>query len=138
MTCPVSVLVDNDDGGKKLFGPAKDHGAIPEISLASTAPFYFLGANLYIVKTPEMGADHKSCMEDLFDASIKAAEIDGKIFDPAKDHDAPGKYGKFYFAEKVVKPNAATIDFSMFAPLLERIVAVLADYKARMIASAAA
>ena len=138
MDHPIIVLVDNDDGGKKIFGPAKDHGVTPEMTLASTAPFYFLGANLYIIKTPEIPPDHKSCMEDLFDQSVKDVIIRGKIFDQSKDHEAPGKYGKFIFAEEVVKPNAASIDFSRFTPVLDRIVAVLADYKARMVASAAA
>ena len=38
-------------------------------------------------------------------------------------------YGKVRFAEKVVSPNRATIDFSGFAPLLDRLAAVIADYQ---------
>ncbi|MFZ3234440.1 MAG: hypothetical protein WA417_06615 [Stellaceae bacterium] len=51
--------------------------------------------------------------------------LDGKTFDPNKEHNAPGKYGKVAFAERVVVPNADTIDFSGFGALLDRIVAVL-------------
>ena len=77
-------------------------------------------------------------MEDLFHPSVKAVVIDGKTFDSHKDHDAPGKYGKFVFAERVVKPNAKTIDFSQFAPLLDRILAVMTDYTSRIASSSSA
>ena len=131
MEHPVIILVDNDDGAKEIFATAQKCGVSPSISYSSTDPFYYLGANLYIVKTPENGTSHRSCMEDLFDASIKEEVIDGKTFDPTKDHEAPGKYGKFVFAEKVVKPRAKTIGFSQFAPLLDRLVKVLADHSVR-------
>jgi hypothetical protein len=29
-----------------------------------------------------------------------------------KEHGADGEYGKFIFAEKIVRPNADTIDFT--------------------------
>lgn len=119
------VLVDNDDGGGALFGFVKDNAA-PNIAFSSTDRFYYLGLNLYLVKTPEKTAPpHKSCIEDLFDPTLLNTVLDGKTFDPNKEHDAPGKYGKVVFAEQVVVPRAATIDFSGFAPLLDRIVAVL-------------
>lgn len=122
---PVIVLVDNDDGGKKLFGLAKAKSGV-DVSYGSTAPFYHLGLNLYLVKTPEQpAAPHTSCMETFFDAAVMATELDGKTFDPDKEHDAPDKYGKTIFAVRVVEANADKIDFSGFAPLLDRIVAVL-------------
>jgi RNA-directed DNA polymerase len=121
---PVIVLVDNDDGGKKLFGLAKAKSKV-DISYASSEPFYYLGSNLYLVKTPEqVAAPHTSCMEALFDAKVLATVLDGKTFDPNKETDAPGKYGKAVFAARVVEPNANKIDFLGFAPLLDRIVAV--------------
>ena len=57
-------------------------------------------------------------------------ELEGKKFDPNKKHGEAGKYGKIRFAEKVVRPNTATIDFSKFDVLLDRIVAVVDDYAA--------
>jgi NAD-dependent DNA ligase len=57
--------------------------------------------------------------------------LEGKTFNPDKDHDAPGEYGKVRFAEAVVRPLADKIDFSGFDPLLSRIDAVLADYDKR-------
>ena len=128
---PVIVLFDNDDGGAELFGFAKANGA-PNIAFSSTDPFYYLGLNLYLVKTPEKAATPcKSCIEDLFDPALLKTVLDGKTFNPNKAHNAPGEYGKVAFAERVIVPNAATIDFSGFAALLDRIVAVL-DHYARL------
>jgi RNA-directed DNA polymerase len=130
MACPVIVLVDNDDGGKKLFGLAKARSGT-EVSFGTRDPFYHLGLNLYFVKTPEAAAaPPTSNIEDLFDAGVLAMKLDGKSFDPDKEHDAPGKYGKVAFATRVVEPHADQIDFSGFAPLLDRIVAVLDHHAA--------
>ena len=94
--------------------------------------------NLYLVKTPEqVAAPHTSRMESFFDAAVRATELDGKTFDPDKEHNAPGKYGKFVFATRVIEPNADKIDFSGFDPLLDRIVAVL-DHHAGLKAAPAA
>jgi hypothetical protein len=121
----VIVLIDNDGGGKKLFGLVKAKSGV-DISYETTNLFYYLGLNLYLIKTPEqIAAPHTSCMETFFDATVLATELNGKTFDPHKEHDAPGKYGKFAFATRVIEPNAKTISFSGFAPLLDRIVAVL-------------
>ena len=129
MLHPVIVLVDNDDGAKEIFASAKQSGVKAEINIASKNQFYHVVENLYIVKTPEIGPDHKSCIEDIFDASTRSIRLDGKTFDPSNDGGGPGTYGKIKFAEEVVKPRAAEIDFSGFAPLLDRIVAVLIDYQ---------
>jgi RNA-directed DNA polymerase len=134
---PVIVLVDNDDGGSKLFGFVKAKSGA-SISFESRAPFYYLGLNLYLVKTPEqVAAPYTSCIETFFDAALLATELEGKTFDPDKEHDAPGKYGKTVFATRVVEPRADEIDFSGFAPLLERFVAVL-DHHAAMKSAARA
>jgi hypothetical protein len=124
---PVIVLIDNDDGASEIFSVAKNLGA-SGISHMSTAPFYRLQYNLYLVKTPEIGAKGKTCIEDLFDPTVLTTELDGKKFDPNKKHGEDGKYGKIRFAEKVVRPNVLTIDFTKFELLLDRIVAVLDNY----------
>jgi RNA-directed DNA polymerase len=104
LAVPVIVLVDNDDGGKSLFGLAK---AKVEVSHASSDHFYYLGLNLYLVKTPEQVAPpHTSRMETFFPTAVLATKLGGKTFDPDKEHDAPGKYGKMAFAMKVIEPNS--------------------------------
>ena len=77
-----------------------------------------------------MGSKGTSCIEDLFEPALRKTVIDGKVFDPNKKHGEAGKYGKARFAEKVVQPQKDKIDFSKFADLLDRIVAVLDDYAA--------
>jgi RNA-directed DNA polymerase len=124
LALPVIVLFDNDDGAKSLFGYARNKGH-PKVGLDSTDPFYYLGYNLYLVKTPEAGSGKKSCIEDLFPPTLLKTVVDGKTFDPNKEHEEAGKYGKVIFAKRVVIPQAATIDFAEFGPLLDRIVAVL-------------
>ncbi len=125
---PVIVLIDNDDGAKDLRKVLSQSYGI-KVELQSSEPFFHITDNLYLVKTPEKGARGASCIEDLFDPSLLATEVDGKKFNPKKDHGADGEYGKFIFAEKVVRPNADTINFANFAPLLQRIVAVIDHYK---------
>jgi hypothetical protein len=65
-------------------------------------------------------------IEDLFDPALLKTVLDGKIFDPDKEHNAPGKYGKVAFAERASWfQMLPPFDFSGFAPVLDRIVAVL-------------
>ncbi|WP_202639226.1 hypothetical protein [Bradyrhizobium sp. CCBAU 051011] len=127
---PVILLIDNDDGANEVFSVAKQLG-VTGISHTSTAPFYRIHNNLLLVKTPETGPSKgKTCIENLFPLSVLATELDGKKFDPDKKHGEAGKYGKTRFAEKVVRPNVSTIDFSKFAELLNRIALVMDDYLA--------
>jgi hypothetical protein len=136
---PVIVLVDNDTAlGQKTCNALKKHFGV-DITHASTAPFFHLTDNLYLVKTPLVGGEPMSCIEDLFDASTKAVPLDDKIFHTEKKDFDPTKHiGKVPFATKVVAPNAGTISWVGFAPLLDRIVAVLGDYAAKIPAPPAA
>jgi len=126
---PVILVVDNDDGASKLFKSLKKNGG-PEILHTSTELFYRLCKNLYLIKTPEKEVENaKSYIEELFDSKLLNTKVGGKKFDPNKEHEAEGRYGKLIFAERVIKPNIQNIDFSGFSPLLNRIVAVLEDYQ---------
>lgn len=126
---PVIVLIDNDNGAKGIFdtvSSSKNYSI--KIDLKSSAPFFHVTDNLYLVKTPEQGPDGVSCIEGFFDPSLLETELKGKKFNPHKDFDPDSEYDKWVFATQVVQPNAATIDFTGFVPLLERIVAVIDDY----------
>jgi RNA-directed DNA polymerase len=128
---PVILLVDNDDGANEIFSTARTIG-VKDISHSSTLPFYYIGHNLYLIKTPEgVGTKVKTCIEDLFYPDVLGTTLDGKKFDPNKRHDEPGKYGKEVFAKRVVKPNISKINFDKFDGLLDRILAVLDDYSSR-------
>jgi hypothetical protein len=130
MKHPIIVIIDNDDGAKSIFGLLNSKKFGITISHATDKPFYYLEGPLYLIKTPVKGADNKSCPEDFFDPALLATKVDGKIFNPNKDHEAPGEFGKVVFAEKVVRPQADTIDFSGFDQILTRIEAVLEHYAA--------
>ena len=134
---PVILVIDNDDGAKDVFAVARNNGATG-ISWASTDPFYYLGLNLYLVKTPEAKTKpFYSAIEDPFDPALLATPVGGKTFDRNKTHAAPGTYGKQVFAERVVKPSASTTNLSGFIPLLDRIVAAIDHYAALKAAATA-
>jgi RNA-directed DNA polymerase len=127
---PVILLIDNDNGanGKKgifslvneMFGKA--------IRLDTNDNFYRLASNLYLVKTPEKGKNHQSCIEDLFDKETLNEKLGEKVFNKSNTTSTDTQYGKYYFAEKVVQVKANSIDFSGFNPLLQRIVSAIEDY----------
>lgn len=128
MAHPVILVVDNDDGLNSIASFIKKNFKII-MSMATTEPFYSITHNLYLVKVPETpGA--QTCVENLFPADLLLKELDGKKFNPKKAHAAEGEYGKAEFAEKVIRPNAHTIDFTGFTPLLVRIEAAIAHHQA--------
>jgi len=131
MNHPIIVLIDNDDGAKDIFKLLQGRSFGITIGWDIDAPFYHVSGPLYLVKTPIKVADHKSRIEDFFDPALLATRIDGKTFNPNKEHDSPGEYGKVVFAEKVVWPNAHNIDFAGFDSLVSRIDAVIEDYASR-------
>lgn len=138
MEHPIIIVVDNDAGAReKLFGKAKSLCGIT-ITYESPEPFYHLKDNLYLIKTPSLLDKVETCIEDLFPPELLQHQIDGKPFDPNHKHGDHDTYSKHIFAEKVIKPQAATIDFARFVPLLNRIVAVLDDYQAKNVLPPAA
>lgn len=128
---PVIILIDNDQGADCVFKAAKSTFDVT-IAHADNAPFYHLSHNLYLIKTPEsaVAKKHQSCIEDLFDPALLGTILNGCKFNPDKDHDAPGEYGKAVFAKNVIAKNVKTVDFSNFDQIFDRIIAVLNHYSA--------
>lgn len=122
---PVILLADNDT--KDVIQIAKEFGIT--ITHGSTDPFYRLTRNLYLIKTPELPPLGQSCIEDLFEQTVKDTILDGKKFNNAKKIDPTTEYGKQIFAEKVVKTKTSSISFAAFEQLLNRVSAVIDDYK---------
>jgi RNA-directed DNA polymerase len=84
MKFPVIVLVDNDSGqfgNGAVFAQVKKLTSVP-INFLTKDAFYYLCHNLYLIKTPELGQTGESCMEDLFDAYVRATILEGKAFNP--------------------------------------------------------
>lgn len=117
---PVIILCDNDSGATRVLETAAKYSSKP-VSLSTTEPFYHLMSNLYLVKTPEGLTDPESKIEDLFSSKLLATELDGKKFNPSKEHGDHSSYAKTVFAEKVVSAKAEERDFQKFNLLLDRI-----------------
>jgi RNA-directed DNA polymerase len=94
-----------------------------------TMPFEHVAANLYLVSTPLPPGATQSCIEECFTTATLNTPLGGKTFNyKSPKIDETKEYGKAYFAEHVVKPGAATLDFSGFDHLLDRLQQVIAHY----------
>jgi len=137
MSNPVIILCDNDDGLKSVIKNAKSKiGKI--VSTTTTDSFYHLGLNLYLVKVPEGAPPADKDIESLFDPALLTTLLEGKSFNPKKEHADHTEYGKVVFAEAVVRSNAGAVDFSGFEDLLTRVEDVLKHYAALSAATEAA
>lgn len=128
LTQPVVIVVDNDSGAQSVFDAV---GKITKAKPEKTEPFLHITGNLYLVPTP--GTPGVSKIEDCFDEATKATVIDGKTFDTGNSIDTSSHYGKKIFAHRVVAKRADKIDFSGFAPLLERIASAIAAHQEKNI-----
>ena len=124
---PVIMLVDNDEGGKAVFKAVKDVSGVNIIIADPTISFHPF-ENFFLIKTPHVGQVNSSCIEHLFDKATLDTKIDGKSFDYEKDNDTSTTYGKHIFAEKVIRPNWQTVDFSNFEPILDEIKNILTNF----------
>ncbi|WP_319409497.1 retron Ec67 family RNA-directed DNA polymerase/endonuclease [uncultured Desulfosarcina sp.] len=126
---PVILLIDNDSGAKKIFSHIK---SIKNSIVNNKSKFLFVSDNLYVVPTPLTDSGKETKIEDFFKKSILKTEINGKKFNPSeKEFNPKTEYGKYLFAKLVIKKNQDKIDFSGFNSILDRIEAVLEDYKSR-------
>ena len=133
MSHPVIILCDNDDGLKSVIKNAKSKIG-KKVSTETTDPFYHLGLNLYLVKVPEGTPPADKDIESLFNPALLKTVVDGKTFNPKKEHGDHTEYGKVVFAEAVVRANWSTVDFSGFEDLLKRVEEVLEHYEAQLAA----
>ena len=119
---PIIILYDNDSGAHKV------RSAVTEAcgkKLDGTEPFANVFRNLCVAATPLPGGATESRIEDFFEAPLKATVVDGKTFDDKNDFDTANNYGKKVFAYKVVRPNADSINFDGFRPLLTNLVSAI-------------
>jgi retron-type reverse transcriptase len=121
---PLIVLFDNDSGAKPIWSVVKQARTNKQ-NINLKDPFTHVVKNLYVVPTPLKAGQKESKIEDFFDAATKATVVGGKTFSDKNDADETKHYGKWIFAEKVIAPNAKTIDFTGFVPLLQSISLVI-------------
>lgn len=129
MQHPVIIVLDNDEGLATVASTVKKNFGVA-IDLKSTADFYNVTENLYIVKTPENGSKN-TCIEDMFPKKWRNYEINGKKLNTASKIDPTKDLSKEAFAKSVVKANATEIDFSGFDPLLDRICKAVQHHAAK-------
>lgn len=120
MKYPVIMLIDNDSGSEAIKKVWKEHD--------STKPFSHFAANLYVANVPSISDHEETAIEDLFDKKILETKIDGKTFSRKVKIDTNTEYGKYVFAEKVVKANQNAINFDGFKKILDRFKQVIEDY----------
>ncbi|MBE0620605.1 MAG: RNA-directed DNA polymerase [Burkholderiales bacterium] len=124
---PVILLIDNDKGANDMFGYIK---GVTQIKEPKNEPFVHLLRNLYVVPTPlTPDKPNATMIEDFFSDDWKKTLVEGKPFNPEKDHEDHTCYGKVIFAHRVVRPNAEKIDFSQFKQLLLNISSVIESHR---------
>ena len=130
----VVILYDNDSGAKKIRNGIKQAGGV---TVTGNEPFVHVIGNLYAVPTPLLNGAHESKIENFFDAAVKATTVDGKAFSDENDFDTTKHYGKKVFAHKVVRPNADSVNFDGFRPLLNNLVLAINAHVAKVQAAPA-
>jgi RNA-directed DNA polymerase len=127
---PVIVFIDNDSGADSIYGAIAGITKAPKPK--GRANFIHVTGNLYVVPTPFAPGLGKTAIEDFFDAPTLATVLGGRTFCRKSDADVSKHYAKAAFSIDVIAKNSNTIDFRKFAPLLDRLVAVIDDYEAKL------
>jgi hypothetical protein len=119
---PVILLIDNDSGSKNILNYLK---ANVRKRFDIEDQFIHVYRNLYLILTPLRTGKSESKIEDFFEASTLEMKVEGKSFNPSNDKMTDTTYSKAVFAREVVEKRKSSINFEGFAPLLDRISAVL-------------
>lgn len=127
---PVIIVIDNDSGANKVYEAISGITKSPKPK--GYASFIHVIGNLYVVPTPPVGKKHDTDIECLFGSDALDEKLSGKSFNKQKEIDTDKEYGKSAFALNVVAKKSSTLNFAGFVPLLQRIEAVITDYKARV------
>lgn len=135
-TNPVIIVLDNDSGFNDIEAYlVNDKLAQPypttikkEKKEIRNAEFVHVVHNLYVVTIPIGNTAKETAIEDLFKHETLREELSGKKFNKNNSYNKETEYGKEYFAKKVVLAKKASIDFSGFNELLERIEKCIDHY----------
>src|SRR4030095_8735842 len=125
---PLILLIDNDSGKGKILSIINE---IAHKKPEDSDPYIYIVGNLYLVMTPLLGGVNSSTIEDFFDSSIKSTVLNGKTVSLANKFNPHTYYRQGDVAYRVIKPNADSIDFSGFTPILDRFVGVLDEHAKR-------
>lgn len=122
---PVIILVDNDDGPRKI------NNLISSTFKLNTFPGVpvVINTNLVYARTPELEGKKDTSVEDFFSEEIKGMKIRGKTFSPKNDDESIAHYGKKIFSEEIVLKKRKSLDFNSFKPILDLLVEAIDLYK---------
>lgn len=129
---PVILFVDNDTGPRNLINYVNGLKGINIFPAGITdvrqSEFVHLFCNLYLVLTPQAAGSPETDSEYFFTDNDRLREHNGRRFNTVADRNKDHDLSKEVFATHIVKAQKGSIDFSRFAPLLERIVKVIDHY----------
>ena len=118
------IVADNDKGSDGLL---KAVASVRKKAVTGNEKFIHVCHNLYVVPTPKAKGGGDTTIEDFFDPRLLKQKLNGKSFNSGKP-DPTTEYGKYLFAERIVRPNQGTIDFSKFEPILNRVQEAIDHY----------
>lgn len=121
---PVIAVFDNDKVGQDVVKMVEK---ITKTAIPAGTQSVRVHDNLYVVLTSPTGGAHH-CIEDCFDPVFMKTTLAGKTINYTSKPNDPSQISKAWFAEKVVKPNAKTINFNGFQPLLDVVADVITKH----------
>ena len=130
----VVVVVDNDKGGEDIYNTIRK--LTKKKALKSDAYVHVAG-NLYAVLTPLKAGATKSTIEDCFAEEIKNLNLGGKTFNANSKTDSAAHFGK-HILSQYIRENAAKVDFTGFAGLLDRVNSAIEAHQAKVAGAPAA
>ncbi len=130
---PVIAIFDNDSGANNVLKMIR---GVYKTSTAAGSQYFHVCDNLYVALTSPLGSP-SHCIEHCFDSKTLATKLGNKTLRLDNKELGPTEYGKAWFAEKVIKPNASSIDFTGFDPLLKVISEIITKHAPPTITTAA-
>ena len=131
---PVILMFDNELADKdkplhKFIAPLEKNSPGISKQIQSTLSAQLIeNTNLYLVTHQIVGPKTSCEIENLFDVQTRATSIDGKKLSLSDKWDPKTEFGKDVFS-KYVLSNYKSIDFSQFIPLLDKINAIVTEWK---------
>ena len=123
---PVIFLVDNDSGAEPFVDKARKlYGAT--FTDDNSEDFVKILDGVYVVRTPPMATSNSSYIEAFLPPAVLGVTLGSKTFSPASKIDSAKHFGKVRLAQHV-EANAASIDFSAFIPLFERLRSAISEF----------
>ena len=127
-TAPVIIIVDNDSGARPVFSVIRTVTKAAKVD--GTAQFYHIHGNLYVVPLP-LQRGSATDIECFLTPAVTGIVLNGKTLHKANTGLDPNiHFGKAALADYVAKQPPGAVDFTLFGPILDAIVAVQADYAA--------